>query len=413
MNILSGRMPQIFMDVSRLLSRAGNPVPTGIDRVEVEYVRYLLRHAAERTIFTAIHPLGHIGLLQRDEVIAFIDQMEAVWNGEKVSPRSAKWTARHLTFVRTLASGSAVQPGGIYLLVSHHHLTRPDSIARFLRRHRAVFVPMVHDLIPIEFPEYARPAEPERHLRRITTVTDLADGVIVPSKAVEASLAPFIARSGRKIIVKTIPHGLHLHAMREETATMPRTSQDQRPYFVSLGTIEPRKNHLLLLNQWRNMVQELGEHAPQLILVGRRGWENENVLDMLERCPALQGHVIEHNDLSDPQVVALLRRSQGLLFPSFAEGFGLPLAEALMLGVPCICSDLPVFREVAGDMALYLDPTNGPAWQTAIMDHMPDRHPKRPGPADIAPLGFADWPVRAAEGVAFADAIATEHHISG
>ncbi|RFD19380.1 glycosyltransferase family 1 protein [Komagataeibacter melaceti] len=395
------------MDVSRLLSRAGNPVPTGIDRVEMEYVRYLLDHAAQRTVFVAMHPFGHIGMLEHAEVIEFIEQTEALWDGRETSPRTATWNARRLVFARTLLSRRNVATGGIYLLLSHHHLNRPEAIARFIRRHKAVFVPMVHDLIPLEFPEYARPAEPARHQRRIATVTSLAQGVIVPSQVVADSLAPFVTRSGRDITVTVIPHGLHLHALQPAPVAATPAARQERPYFVSLGTIEPRKNHLLLLNIWRDLVHEMGDAAPQLILVGRRGWENENIIDMLERCPALRGHVVEHNDLSDLQVVTLLQHSQGLLFPSFAEGFGLPLAEALALGVPCICSDLPVFREVAGNVATYLDPLDGPGWREAILAHMPQARPHRPTPAEVATLGFADWPAQAAKGIDFADAIAT------
>ncbi|MFD2497976.1 hypothetical protein ACFSTI_02685 [Rhizorhabdus histidinilytica] len=67
-----------------------------------------------------------------------------------------------------------------------------------------------------------------------------------------------------------------------------------------LSTIEPRKNHLLLLHVWRRMAETLGpERTPHLAIVGRRGWENENVLDMLERCEAIRGHVHELAGLSD------------------------------------------------------------------------------------------------------------------
>jgi hypothetical protein len=72
-----------------------------------------------------------------------------------------------------------------------------------------------------------------------------------------------------------------------------------RPYFVALGTIEPRKNHLLLLNLWRQFAPASGPAAPRLVVVGRRGWENENVLDMLERCSAIDGLVRETGPLPD------------------------------------------------------------------------------------------------------------------
>ena len=137
-----------------------------------------------------------------------------------------------------------------------------------------------------------------------------------------------------------------------------------------LSTIEPRKNHLLLLNIWRRMVETLGpERTPRLAIVGRRGWENENVVDMLERCTSIHGHVHEFSVLSDAGLASLLRRAQALLCPSFAEGFGMPVTEALLSGTPVICSDLPALREAGGDVPDFIDPLDGPAWIRTIMDY--------------------------------------------
>jgi glycosyltransferase involved in cell wall biosynthesis len=71
--------------------------------------------------------------------------------------------------------------------------------------------------------------------------------------------------------------------------------------------------------------------------------------------------------LSDGAVAALLDGARALLFPSLAEGFGLPLVEAMARGTPVVCSDLPVCREVAGPAALYLDPRDTAAWASVIL----------------------------------------------
>src|SRR5205823_1024035 len=151
----------------------------------------------------------------------------------------------------------------------------------------------------------------------------------------------------------------------------------ERPYFVYVSTIEARKNHLLLLNLWRRLAAELGNAAPQLILIGQRGWETENVVDMLDRCPALRGAVIEHNVLPDSEMVRLLQGARALLLPSFAEGFGFPVIEALALGVPVLCSDIPALRETGGAVPEYLDPLDGPGWRAAILDYAALDSPRR------------------------------------
>ena len=140
------------------------------------------------------------------------------------------------------------------------------------------------------------------------------------------------------------------------------------PAFVVLGTIEPRKNHLLLLNIWRQFAEELPPgNIPQLHIVGRRGWENENIVDILDRAPFMGRHVFERGFLPDGDLRDLLTGARALLFPSFAEGFGFPLAEACQLGVPAICSDLPVYREFIDTGPIYLDPLDGPGWKNAII----------------------------------------------
>ena len=111
---------------------------------------------------------------------------------------------------------------------------------------------------------------------------------------------------------------------------------------------------------------DLGAAAPRLVVIGQRGWECENVVDMLDRCEPLRGVVIEHSGCSDEELVTYLHHAQALLFPSFAEGYGMPLVEALSLGVPVIASDLPVFEEIAGDVPEYIDPLDGRRWREVI-----------------------------------------------
>jgi len=90
------------------------------------------------------------------------------------------------------------------------------------------------------------------------------------------------------------------------------------------------------------------------------------VLRTLERCRAFQGKVIVAHGLSSPALRRLIAHAKALLMPSFAEGFGLPVIEALAVGTPVIASDLPAHREIAGDLAIYRDPTDGPGWLAAI-----------------------------------------------
>ena len=115
--------------------------------------------------------------------------------------------------------------------------------------------------------------------------------------------------------------------------------------------------------------RQVGPGGAAARLVGRRGWENENVLDLLERCTLLRGLVQEAASLPDREVASLLAGSRALLFPSFAEGYGLPLAEALAAGAPAICSDLPALREVGGERAGIPRPARRRRLAAAVLDY--------------------------------------------
>jgi glycosyltransferase involved in cell wall biosynthesis len=370
----------IALDLSRLLSRAGRGTPTGIDRVELAYAEHLIA-SGPPCVFTALTPDGRMTLLPRRIAKDFVREIGAAWRGPfdlRDQERRVRRIARHARLALFAGSERRLfgilrdSPGGpVYLLVSHHHLEKRKPIARLKTRSRARFVCLIHDLIPIEFPEYAKPGQAANHLRRIETAAEFADAFIVNSAVTGEALQPHLDRVGRAPPVLAAPFGADLPAGAAGDSPI------GRPYFVYVGTIEARKNHLMLLNLWRQLSRDLGGRAPVLVLVGQRGWEIENVVDMLDRCPALRDTVIEHNALPDTAMVPLLRGARALLLPSFAEGFGFPVIEALQLGVPALCSDIAALRETGGAVPEFLDPLDGPGWHQAILDYAAPQSPRR------------------------------------
>ena len=369
----------VILDVSRLLFSIRRAAPSGIDRVEMAYARRWAARTPAGCTFVAQSPAGGFSAVPRPALVALLDAIEAAWDGVSGAQRQAWRAALPLFSQLGLGAGKralrdALAPSGaapnrgagrsVFLLVSHRALDRAAAIAP-LRRAGAAFVPFVHDLIPLSHPEYARPPQVKRHAARVATVAAMADGVVVNSAATADSLREELAARGLPApAVAVAPLGIG-----PRRAAPPMPQREDAPYFVCLGTIEPRKNHLLLLHLWRDLAARLGDRAPRLLLLGRRGWENENILDLLERCAALRGLVRECGTPGDAEVASLLAGSRALLFPSFAEGYGLPLAEALALGVPALCSDLPALREVGGAVPDYLDPLDGAAWRRAVLDY--------------------------------------------
>ncbi|WP_010161851.1 glycosyltransferase family 4 protein [Sphingomonas sp. PAMC 26617] len=365
----------VLLDLSRLVSRARHHTPSGVDRVEMAYARGLADRLGDRLHFTAVHPVFGYGRLSKATAVRYLDLLERRWEAEG-GGQEQRSLAQTVPLLMTLRPTRApALPGAVYVQASPHHLTRPALVRRILAREQARFLCLVHDLIPIEYPEYARPDGAALHQRRIETIAALADGVIVNSAATGDSMRPWIDRTGRCVATHVALLGTQVMPPSASPVALPDV-----PYFLCVGTIEPRKNHLLLLNLWRSFAETLPQDAiPRLIIVGRRGWENEQVIDMLERCPALRGHVEERNGCSDQHLDALLRGARALLLPSFAEGYGMPVAEALAVGTPVLCSDLPALREAGSDGPDFIDPLDGPGWRAGILDH------------------FADGPMRAAQ----------------
>jgi glycosyltransferase involved in cell wall biosynthesis len=367
---------EIILDLSRLLSRALHATPTGIDRVEMVYARALTALLPGRLRFAAVDPLGRYGRLPNEAVARFLDETEARWSSRGAPGRRALLASAALNLARLRPRRvPRAAPGTrrYYVQASPHHLDRPARVRAKLRAEGARLICLVHDLIPIEYPEYARPSGAATHRRRIETMADCAAGLIANSHATARSMLRFLDGGGRTPPIRVA----HLGCDPLPPPDGARVGVPS-PYFVVVSTIEPRKNHLLLLNVWRRLSETVGAaDMPHLAIVGRRGWENENIVDMLERCPAIRGHVHEFADLSDREVGALLHGARALLCPSFAEGFGMPVTEALVGGTPVICSDLPALREAGGDVPDFIDPLDGPEWIEAIMDYRAEDSARR------------------------------------
>ncbi len=351
----------ILLDVSRLVWRrwVGRHL-TGIDRVCLAY----LRHFGPRAQAVVQHPRFRrvLGAQASARLFAMLGT-------------SARFRTDLVRGVLRHAAGLAPpgrRDGRLYLNIGHTGLDRP-GFSDWVSQVGVRPVYLIHDLIPITHPEYCRPGEPERHRTRMRTALDTGVGIIGNSQATLDALAEFAAAEGMRV-----PPLLAARLGTPKPPPAAAKAPTERPTFVVLGTIEGRKNHLLLLNIWTQLVARLGDEAPRLLVIGQRGWECEQVLDMLDRSVALRGHVVELGDCSDAEVARHLASARALLFPSMTEGFGLPLVEALGAGVPVIASDLAVFREIGGGVPDYLNPLDGLGWMRTILDYADENGSGRP-----------------------------------
>jgi glycosyltransferase involved in cell wall biosynthesis len=364
--------PHIVLDLSRLMWRAARFAPTGIDRVELAYARHLIATARDRLSFAGWW--GRLSLLPGEDAIAMIAALDAMWSGSAVDidARDTVQTLIRKLHRHVLLRGeaplhrhlTAIRKPIVYLLVSHYRLHRPDGLER-LKRHSGVRVVMlVHDLIPIQHPEQMPSWQARRHPQRMNAVGRLADAVIVNSAGTGEALQRYLARHGAALPIVVAPLGIDLALPRDVRAEAATT-----PYFTYVATIEPRKNHAVLIEAWREVRKVFGAAAPKLVLVGRRGFKSGEILETMRSAEWMRGVIEQHNRLPDAAVARLVSGACASVYSSVAEGFGLPVAEALALGVPVLCSDVAELREVGRNVPEYLDPRDPAAWARAITDY--------------------------------------------
>ena len=225
----------------------------------------------------------------------------------------------------------------------------------------------IHDLIPLEFPEYQTPRSRIVFRRYLAELAKGPVKFVVNSADTGRRLAVYASEQGWKVEAPTV--AIPFLEQNGTTPDEPPASLipvfAKGPVFTILGTIEPRKNHLLLLTLWRQMAA--AGQAPQLLVIGKRGWMNDNIVALLDDCAAIQPYVTEASGLTDGEIAAALRASSAMLFPSFAEGLGIPMLEAHAAGLPVIASNLPALREIAAEDTVFLDPLDGPGWRDAIL----------------------------------------------
>ena len=363
-----------LLDLSRTVARAGR-VPSGIDRVERAYLRELL--SIGLPFYGLIRTrLGYLLLDMRGAAALLAAVDSGVSQEECIACARAVAVARS---PRVFLGGLLRRrfPSGLaYINVGHSNLTR--SVLRAVKSTEGgTATVLLHDMIPLDFPQLQRRGRAKEFDRRMRRVSGLADQVVCISLAARERVAHHLARFGRVPPILTAPIGAEI--VPPDGAALPPDLDLNRPYFVAIGTIEPRKNIGFLLDLW----SEMDSKAPGLFICGSRGWGCEDVFDRLDAGVA---NVTEIAGLSDPALSALLSGARALLFPSLAEGFGLPPVEAAALGVPVIANDLPSLRDILGNRAVYLDVADPYSWIEAIKAYQ--QSPSERDPQAFEPPGW-------------------------
>ena len=346
----------IFLDVTRLLHRlTRGRRPTGVDRACLAYVRHFHHRAQAMMIW------GGVALGLSPSASGAIFDLLAGWeDGERTISLGStlgvllKWSLRPV-------------PAGSWVLNMGHSGLDQRSYRGWLRRKNIRLLVMVHDLIPLTHPQFCQAGAAKRHARRMGLILGQAEGIVSNSRHTAQMLDDHARQAGAAVPpVAVIPLG----AKKHWNACADAPGAAAGPYFVMVGTLEPRKNHAFVLHLWQRMLDEWSAaDIPHLLIIGQIGWMCGGVVHQLRTDERLKQVVHLITDCDDARLGHYVRHAQAMLFPSHAEGYGLPLLEAMDLGVPVLASPLPAFHEMAGMVPDYLDLGDEDAWLEAILDY--------------------------------------------
>ncbi len=389
----------LLLDVTSLALRRNAGVMTGIDRIEFALADWLAGQAAEHSSDDAflINSRWVRGIMSPSQMVGFVEQCRCdrlvagtggtllqslagalreslsgaggvgVRRIKSVSPprrRASNKTWREAIGGSLAFSNWLVRYRGDirYVHASHYGLQWERGFS-WTRKADVSATIYIHDLIPIDFPQYCSLGAHQNHKRKIITATGLADRMVVNSAHTRDRLANWLRAEGLRMppidicrpAAEPIPGSDALGSTSVMAGELP-------PFYLCAGTLEGRKNLPLLLAAWRQLAQRLpAKDVPRLVLAGQRGWCADDFFRDLDTMRDIAPFVIEVEGLNDTELAAVMKQARAVIKPSLAEGFSLVPAEALSNDIPVLLSDIPAHRElhsVLGGRAAFFDPAS-------------------------------------------------------
>ncbi|WP_343576523.1 glycosyltransferase family 1 protein [Pseudomonas sp.] len=254
-----------------------------------------------------------------------------------------------------------VQPGDQLLLLDSSWHADFFPVAERLKAQGVGLVSVIYDLIPCTHPQFCDAGLVKVFDRWFDWIAEKADGFICISTTIRDEVrAEIVRRRGEEVAqglwFEHFYLGSELDLVRDTSALdrkLTNMFDEGDPVYLMVSTIEPRKNHAYLLDAFERLWAE-GSRA-RLCIIGRIGWKCDALIERIQNHPQLNQRLFMFNKLNDRGLEYAYAHARALVFPSFVEGFGLPLVEAMQRRLPVMASDIPVFREVGGDFVAYFE----------------------------------------------------------
>lgn len=275
---------------------------------------------------------------------------------------------RARTGVTAMASDSFVIAGAFWIYGRYDLL----NTLRLSGVHVSTYI---HDLIQVTDPEYVQRSATNAFRRSLVDVLCVSSYIMTNSAFVASEVRRYVAdHMTFTVPVEPVTLATELGIandaapLDDEIAFLTTTE-----YVLVVSTIEVRKNHAYVIAIWERLMREYGDKVPHLVFVGKWGWQIEALRQQIELGDYLQGRLFVLNGIADSDLAALYRHCLFTVYPSFAEGWGLPVGESLGYGAPCIASGVTAVPEVGGSLCRYIDPHDVEDGYRAVQRVLADR----------------------------------------
>lgn len=424
----------MYLDITRLTTRINNATPTGIDKVELQYALFFLAQGAFFVVQRG-DALVQIPNPLAEEIIGYLNsrwqsgQAEDVFIGMKFKawfdsqPKSQRRKSPEFVFYQefiklTLSQRLArIQQEkddikkkapfipvfmscffvalfpwiikffvdsktkiiaanyvnfflnqNIYINVGHTGLEKKELFSLLHKLNNLKLLFYIHDIMPITHHQYYPSHASEKHKKAIGTVISVGDYIYANSRFTASELCKNFNTSATVDVLEI--------GAPDKDIQYPMLG---RSGFVAIGTIEPRKNYIWLINAWLEFCalypQEVG--SEQLMIFGKRGWLEEQQFNQFQHTVGQSSNISWICDANDEAVTKQLQQARACLAAASVEGWGMPIAESLAYGTPVIASDIAAHREVSKGKAYFYQALNTRQFHEALRScFVPDEYEK-------------------------------------
>lgn len=332
---------KIYIDVTNLLKVS---FLTGIQRVVREVVLRLLQREEQEIVLLSYNEGYH--LYQKADTERFFSYFD-----QGLGERQEIITAEAVRMDDFRPNDIFFDIDGAWNLPLRRSVLLPQLKANGVKL--AVYV---YDVIPITHPQFCHEETLNNFMNYIGSYLQYADAIIASAQSTLDAIDALLGQLQLPAIPGFVSWlGSDFNVQETEAgAISPEAEQAVAagPYILMVGTIEPRKNHALLLDAFDN---QLFAQGMNLVFVGRTGWNVEALQNRIEKHPKLGKQLFHLKGMNDAAIDYLYRNAYCVAFPTFNEGFGLPIIEAFQRGTPVLASDIPILREVGGSYCAYFD----------------------------------------------------------